>query len=126
MTDREPVDQASPASSTSPASGVQARHSRRNFLTLTGAAGLGVAATGWALSPQALASTALATRTPAPLAAKGGRTAVPTFTPIRPPATPLAVRSPYLSTWMATDSLAGTWPTFWTGRVTAMAGIAQI
>lgn len=27
---------------------------------------------------------------------------------------------------MATDSLAGTWPTFWTGRVTAMAGIAQI
>jgi hypothetical protein len=45
---------------------------------------------------------------------------------IRPPAVPLVVRSPYLSTWLAADNLAGTWPTFWTGRITAMTGIATI
>jgi hypothetical protein len=47
-------------------------------------------------------------------------------TPVRPPAVPLAVRSPYLSTWLAADNLPGTWPTFWTGRITAMTGIATI
>ena len=36
-------------------------------------------------------------------------------TPIRPPATPLAVRSPYLSTWLRADTLPGNWPTFWAG-----------
>jgi hypothetical protein len=45
---------------------------------------------------------------------------------LRPPAVPLAVRSPYLSTWLAGDNLPGTWPTFWTGRITAMTGIATI
>jgi hypothetical protein len=48
------------------------------------------------------------------------------FDPIRPPAVPLAVRSPYLNTWVAADQLAGTWPSFWTGRTTAMTGIARI
>jgi len=48
------------------------------------------------------------------------------FDPLRPPAVPLAVRSPYLSTWLATDNLPGTWPSFWTGRITAMAGLATI
>ncbi|KAJ8611771.1 hypothetical protein MRB53_037778 [Persea americana] len=43
-----------------------------------------------------------------------------TFSPLRPPAIPLAVRSPYLSTWLQVGSdhgnggyLAGQWPTFW-------------
>jgi hypothetical protein len=45
---------------------------------------------------------------------------------VRPPAVPLVVRSPYLSTWLAADNLPGTWPTFWTGRITAMTGIATI
>lgn len=43
-----------------------------------------------------------------------------TFTPARPPAIPLAVRSPYLSTWLFAGSdggnggyLAGQWPQFW-------------
>lgn len=43
-----------------------------------------------------------------------------TFTPARPPAIPLAVKSPYLTTWQSagTDGgnggyLAGQWPTFW-------------
>ncbi len=47
-------------------------------------------------------------------------------TPIRPPATPLVVRSPYLSTWQASTVAAGTWETFWDGDVTAIAGIARV
>jgi hypothetical protein len=50
----------------------------------------------------------------------------PTDIPVRPPAVPLVVRSPYLSTWLAADNLPGTWPTFWTGRITAMTGLATI
>jgi hypothetical protein len=49
-----------------------------------------------------------------------------TFSPLRPPATPLAVRSPYLTTWLAGDTLPGTWPTFWNGHITALCGIARI
>jgi len=43
-----------------------------------------------------------------------------TFSPLRPPAIPLAVKSPYLSTYQQAGSdggnggyLAGQWPTFW-------------
>ena len=48
-----------------------------------------------------------------------------TFSPARPPAIPLAVKSPYLSCWQQAGSdaeaggpgnggyLAGQWPTFW-------------
>lgn len=46
--------------------------------------------------------------------------ATSTFSPARPPAVPLAVKSPYLSTWLDVGSdggdggyLAGEWPTFW-------------
>lgn len=42
------------------------------------------------------------------------------FSSLRPPAIPLAVRSPYLSTWQQAGGdggnggyLAGQWPTFW-------------
>ncbi|MFI5916202.1 glutaminase domain-containing protein [Dactylosporangium sp. NPDC051541] len=52
--------------------------------------------------------------------------AATTFSPIRPPATPLAVRSPYLSTWLRADNLPGNWPTFWAGAVTAMTGIVRV
>jgi hypothetical protein len=48
------------------------------------------------------------------------------FTPIRPPATPLVVRSPYVSTWLDADQLPGNWPHFWTGAVKAMTGIASV
>jgi hypothetical protein len=47
-------------------------------------------------------------------------TAQSTFTPARPPSIPLAVKSPYLSTWLDAGSdggnggyLAGQWPVFW-------------
>jgi hypothetical protein len=59
-------------------------------------------------------------------AAPGSSAAAGTFSPLRPPATPLAVRSMYLSTWQAADNLAGTWPTFWNGQIAALAGIVRI
>ncbi|MEV8504713.1 DUF5127 domain-containing protein [Actinoplanes sp. NPDC051475] len=68
-----------------------------------------------------LAAGALMPETPA--GAVPARTSAERF---RPPAVPLAVRSPYLSTWLAADNLPGSWPTFWTGRVTAMTGLAVI
>ena len=68
------------------------------------------------------AATPLIPATPAAAATPARRASV-TF---RPPAVPLAVRSPYLSTWLAADNLPGAWPTFWTGRITAMTGIATI
>jgi len=48
------------------------------------------------------------------------------ISPIRPPATPLIVRSPYVSTWQPASSLPGTWPTFWAGHTTAITGIARV
>ena len=86
--------------------------SRRDLLKLSSAAGLSLAALPM-LASQASAATE------SPLVAS-------TFNPIRPPATPLAVRSPYLSSWLAADTLPGSWATFWTGHVTAMTGIARI
>ncbi|CEL07861.1 Putative Glutaminase GtaA [Aspergillus calidoustus] len=56
-----------------------------------------------------------------------------TFSPARPPALPLAVKSPYLSTWLPAGSnggnggyLAGEWPTFWEGQVTGWAGLVRV
>ncbi len=49
-----------------------------------------------------------------------------TLTPIRPPAVPLIVRSPYVSTWQPASRLPGTWSTFWAGRTKAITGIARI
>ncbi len=111
---------------------------RRRFLQVSGA---GVAAVGGGLAAAGTASARSRTADRlAPTAAQGigsrpelatpGKgQAVPTglkTTPIRPPAAPLIVRSPYLSTWQASTISPGTWETFWNGNVTAMAGIARI
>ncbi len=90
--------------------------SRRDLLKLSGAAGLSLAAlpilaTGASAGPAASAVK--------PLVAS-------TFDPIRPPATPLVVRSPYLSSWLTDDTLPGTWASFWTGHVTGMCGLARV
>ncbi|TVY81710.1 Glutaminase A [Lachnellula suecica] len=56
-----------------------------------------------------------------------------TFTPARPPAIPLAVKSPYLSSWLpvgkdggAGGTLAGTWPQFWVGGNTGWTGLIKV
>jgi len=56
-----------------------------------------------------------------------------TFTPARPPAIPLAVRSPYMNTWMFTGSdggdggnLAGRWSQHWAQTITAWAGLVRV
>jgi hypothetical protein len=48
------------------------------------------------------------------------------MSPIRPAATPLLVRGPYVNTWQASNSAPGTWSTFWNGNVKAITGIARI
>ncbi|KAI0910006.1 glutaminase GtaA [Ustulina deusta] len=56
-----------------------------------------------------------------------------TFSPARPPAIPLAVKAPYLNTWLNAGSdggnggyLAGEWPVFWTQHVTAWTGMIRV
>lgn len=124
------VDASAPAR-TVPGDGV----SRRGLIRMTGAAGLGAASLG--LLPgtahadplPADATTAQTDGTAAGTSASQAGTdaaTLPAFDPIRPPAVPLAVRSPYLSTWLPADMSAGHWPSFWTGHITAMAGLARI
>lgn len=48
------------------------------------------------------------------------------ITPIRPPATPLIVRDPYVSVWQPADTLPGIWPAFWNGSTKAISGIARV
>ncbi|KAI9287619.1 DUF1793-domain-containing protein [Umbelopsis sp. AD052] len=45
---------------------------------------------------------------------------------IRGPSYPLAVRQPYVSTWLPADSLSGNWPTFWTGAVKGWEGMIRV
>ncbi len=65
---------------------------------------------------------AASAQTPSPPASPAGGQ----MTPLRPPATPLIVRSPYVSTWQTADSLAGTRPAFWAGRAKPITGIARV
>jgi hypothetical protein len=95
------------------------RIDRRRFLQVSGAA---VAAVGGGL---ATARTAAARATTAVARSAVARSDLKT-TPIRPPAAPLIVRSPYLSTWQTSTVSPGTWQTFWNGDTTAMAGIVRI
>ena len=45
---------------------------------------------------------------------------------VRPPSIPLAVRSPYLSTWLPATSLTGTTPQFWNGALRGFVGLVRI
>lgn len=95
--------------------------SRRSFLAWSGAVG-GAAALATGLPQRADAAPARSCGKPS----RAPSSALPTETPLRPPAVPLVVRSPYLSTWLAADNLPAVWPTFWTGRITAMSGFARV
>jgi len=46
--------------------------------------------------------------------------------PVRPPSVPLAVRSPYLSTWLPATGLTATTPQFWYGSARGFAGLVSI
>ncbi|KAJ5820355.1 hypothetical protein N7474_005946 [Penicillium riverlandense] len=63
----------------------------------------------------------------------GSIAAQSTFSPARPPSLPLAVKSPYLSTWQDAGSdggnggyLAGQWPTFWQNQITGWCGLIRV
>lgn len=122
-------DYLAPESSTKEEAGL----SRREMLRRSGITGLSaVAAT---LLPGKAAAAALlsagsAAGANAQSAATGeGNELVPfslRATPIRPPAVPLAVRQPYLSTWLPSTLLPGNSPRFWEGSKTGMAGIVRI
>jgi hypothetical protein len=45
---------------------------------------------------------------------------------VRPPSVPLAVRSPYLSTWLPATDLTATTPQFWYGGTRGFAGLVRI
>ncbi len=50
-------------------------------------------------------------------------------TPLRAPSYPLAVRSPYLSTWVrgsSTDGIVSVKPEFWTGQGIGWTGLARV
>jgi hypothetical protein len=46
--------------------------------------------------------------------------------PVRPPAVPLAVRSPYLSAWLPATDLTATTPQFWYGSNRGFAGLVRV
>jgi len=49
--------------------------------------------------------------------------AMPNF---RPPAVPLVTHTPFFSVWSTSDTLNERWPTHWTGRPNAIAGMVRI
>ncbi|HTU76600.1 MAG TPA: DUF5127 domain-containing protein [Trebonia sp.] len=99
------------------------RPGRRDFLRYSGGAaaagGLAGMLTTGVLGP---ASADAATTAGSDTAATGNLAA----TPIRPPAAPLVVRGPYVSTWLPATVSPATWQEFWQGHTTAMGGIARI
>jgi hypothetical protein len=124
-------------SSPAPLTRAAGRPRRRDFLRFSGVAGVGGlaigAAGGLAAGSAGLLTSAGHASAPGPAAgarersaASSARPAGLSCDPIRPPAAPLAVRGPYLSTWLPATVLPGTWPRFWTGHRTAMAGIARV
>ncbi|MFF7334714.1 glutaminase domain-containing protein [Streptomyces sp. NPDC008150] len=102
--------------------------SRRGLIRWTGAAGLGAAGAGLlpGLVPAAAAQPLTDSAAVAASSHDSSGVVSPAFDPIRPPSVPLAVRSPYLSTWLNADLPAGHWPSFWTGHTTAMTGVIRV
>ena len=93
---------------------------RRDFLRYSGgvvAAGLAGVITGASVLAPARAGAAVTPQGATPAAAG------PEGHPDPPPAAPLAVRGPYVSTWLPATVSPATWQEFWQGHTTAMGGI---
>lgn len=91
---------------------------RRQFLKLSG---MGLAATAAGLVADTFGAAvggADAARA-APAVTVGGAA-------VRPPAVPLVVRNPYVSTWLCGTNLAGDWASSWDGYSTAVCGLVRI
>ncbi|MGH3158959.1 MAG: DUF5127 domain-containing protein, partial [Streptosporangiaceae bacterium] len=103
---------------------------RRDFLRYSGgvAAAGGLAGAGLLSGGPAQAATRAGRGIPRPEPVPGYAAAHGNLTarPIRPPAAPLVVRGPYLSTWLPSATLPGTWQEFWSGHTTAMGGIVRV
>jgi hypothetical protein len=101
---------------------------RRTLLKITGAASM--AAPGVALLQGLSGSGAVALAATAGRDTAGSSTGPATVTlggaDVRPPSIPLAVRSPYLSTWLPATSLTGATPQFWNGATRGFAGLVLI
>jgi hypothetical protein len=93
------------------------RFDRRTLLKMAGAATL--AAPGLSLLPGLPGGGAAALAAGAATVTLGGAN-------VRPPSIPLAVRSPYLSTWLPGTSLTSATPQFWNGAPRTFTGLARI
>jgi hypothetical protein len=93
---------------------------RRRFLELCG---IGLAVTSTAAAIEAVggfvsADPASAASVPSTVSVGGAG--------LRPPAVPLAVRTPYASTWLCGTDLAGKWSTGWNGPTMPVCGIVRV
>jgi hypothetical protein len=102
---------------------------RRDFLRVSGAAvGGGLAGTGLlaAAGPARAAAGPARAAAISPRQEAGQEAGTLAAVPVRAPAAPLAVRCPYLSTWLPATALPATWQQFWQGHTTAIGGIARV
>jgi hypothetical protein len=99
---------------------------RRSFLKGVGAAAVGIPSAGQLRRllrgrGEPATNAAKATTAPVAMAAVTVGGAV-----MRPPSVPLAVSTPYVSTWLPGTDLVGTWPEFWNGAQRGFAGLVRI
>jgi Domain of unknown function (DUF5127)/Domain of unknown function (DUF4965)/Domain of unknown function (DUF1793)/Domain of unknown function (DUF4964) len=102
---------------------------RRTLLKAMGATAAlvpGFAVLDGSMGRQSASAAPLAQAAPLVRDARGGPAITLGGAPVRPPSVPLAVRSPYLSTWLPATGLAATTPQFWYGSNRGFAGLIMI
>lgn len=98
---------------------------RRALLRLAGTAA--VATPGLAtVAAMATAEGAIAATHPGKATARAKPAVTLGGAPVRPPSIPLAVRSPYLSTWLPATTLTAATPQFWNGASRGLVGLIRI
>jgi hypothetical protein len=92
---------------------------RRTFLKAAGATGAAASSAGLLAGLLGAQPASAATSAASSAVLLGGAA-------VRPPSVPLAVRSPYLSTWLPATDLTSTAPQFWYGGARGFAGLVSI